>query len=636
MLAARRAPLDRHPRGRRHGARRRRGGPAVRRRLKLPPPVVTATAATAPVRAVRPVPALARARRRRRACCRCGPTSPPTRCPTTIPRRSSGGCGSPIRCAPTACSAAARRRRCASSARSAAAARFRAWEKVLVWSHWVWFLFPHGTVAVPAAAPPRALPARRGADLRDVRPRADRLLGDPDRAALVRRAAGPDGGRPHAGAAAHDGRVRRAVLEVRLGALCTVSSGEIRWPPCRPCTSPHPSWPRTCSPRPAAPPASLGWAYAGTLGIALVYLGEHYVVDLAAGLALAEGVRAARRRRRRLARALSRGRAGARGAGARMSGGPAAPVAAGRTPEPPEDDDDERPRAPAHAAQRARARRLPARLDRRAVLPAAAARRPRRHVAPDRGRQPVLAAPGAAVHRRDVRRLRGACSAASSCAPGGARIGWRESYQITMAGLAASRMFAAGGAGGLVLHGLGAAARRACASAWSPTRRSRFLILTYFPYAVAVDRLRLRPALRAVPRRGPVRAHRRAGRRSARDRARHRARRSRSCRPTSSAGSSGSAARRRPARAGSRSSSRNAPASASAGMRDALEHLRSRDPALLGAFAVLGASRSSSCGRRSARSATRRRSPCSCRRSSSACSATCCRCRAASAASRAA
>ena len=38
-------------------------------------------------------------------------------------------------------------------------------------------------------------------------------------------------------------------------------------------------------------PGALGWAYAGTLGFALVYLGEHYVVDLVAGLALAEGVR---------------------------------------------------------------------------------------------------------------------------------------------------------------------------------------------------------------------------------------------------------------------------------------------------------------------------------------------------------
>jgi membrane-associated phospholipid phosphatase len=38
---------------------------------------------------------------------------------------------------------------------------------------------------------------------------------------------------------------------------------------------------------------ALGWTYAGTLGFALVYLGEHYVVDLLAGLALAEGVRLA-------------------------------------------------------------------------------------------------------------------------------------------------------------------------------------------------------------------------------------------------------------------------------------------------------------------------------------------------------
>lgn len=36
---------------------------------------------------------------------------------------------------------------------------------------------------------------------------------------------------------------------------------------------------------------AVGWAYAGTLGFALVYLGEHYVVDLLAGLALTEGVR---------------------------------------------------------------------------------------------------------------------------------------------------------------------------------------------------------------------------------------------------------------------------------------------------------------------------------------------------------
>jgi membrane-associated phospholipid phosphatase len=39
-------------------------------------------------------------------------------------------------------------------------------------------------------------------------------------------------------------------------------------------------------------PGTAGWAYALSLGFALVYLGEHYVADLLAGLALAEGVRA--------------------------------------------------------------------------------------------------------------------------------------------------------------------------------------------------------------------------------------------------------------------------------------------------------------------------------------------------------
>ncbi len=38
---------------------------------------------------------------------------------------------------------------------------------------------------------------------------------------------------------------------------------------------------------------AIGWTYAGTLGLALVYLGEHYVIDLLAGLALTESVRAA-------------------------------------------------------------------------------------------------------------------------------------------------------------------------------------------------------------------------------------------------------------------------------------------------------------------------------------------------------
>jgi membrane-associated phospholipid phosphatase len=57
-------------------------------------------------------------------------------------------------------------------------------------------------------------------------------------------------------------------------------------------------------------PGTAGWAYALSLGFALVYLGEHYVVDLMAGLALAEGVRALAPRAERVllpaARAIQR------------------------------------------------------------------------------------------------------------------------------------------------------------------------------------------------------------------------------------------------------------------------------------------------------------------------------------------
>jgi PAP2 superfamily len=51
---------------------------------------------------------------------------------------------------------------------------------------------------------------------------------------------------------------------------------------------------------------ALGWSYAAALGFALVYLGEHYVIDLVAGLALAEGVRRHGHRAAPALRAVSR------------------------------------------------------------------------------------------------------------------------------------------------------------------------------------------------------------------------------------------------------------------------------------------------------------------------------------------
>jgi membrane-associated phospholipid phosphatase len=53
--------------------------------------------------------------------------------------------------------------------------------------------------------------------------------------------------------------------------------------------------------------AVFGWTYAIALGFALVYLGEHYVTDLVAGFALAEGVRLVAPRVAPLARAAADG-----------------------------------------------------------------------------------------------------------------------------------------------------------------------------------------------------------------------------------------------------------------------------------------------------------------------------------------
>jgi membrane-associated phospholipid phosphatase len=50
-----------------------------------------------------------------------------------------------------------------------------------------------------------------------------------------------------------------------------------------------------------------GWAYAAALGFGLVYLGEHYVIDLIAGVALVIAVRKGERYAEPAALALSRG-----------------------------------------------------------------------------------------------------------------------------------------------------------------------------------------------------------------------------------------------------------------------------------------------------------------------------------------
>jgi uncharacterized protein (TIRG00374 family) len=159
------------------------------------------------------------------------------------------------------------------------------------------------------------------------------------------------------------------------------------------------------------------------------------------------------------------------------------------------------------------------------------------------------------------------------------RIGWAASYQITMAGLAASRLFAAGGAGGLVLTAW-ALRRSGMRRRTVADKTISFLVLTYLPYAfavivcgfglhwglfnganpfsltfvpavVAVILLAITLAFAFVPTdlQRRLRALEREGRLA---------------RVTHQLAA--------------------APAATSAGIRDALEHLRSRDPALLGAI----------------------------------------------------
>ena len=163
----------------------------------------------------------------------------------------------------------------------------------------------------------------------------------------------------------------------------------------------------------------------------------------------------------------------------------------------------------------------------------------------------------------------------------GSRLTWRESYQICMAGLAASRLFSAGGAGGLVLTAW-ALRRSGMDPRMVADRTISFLVLQYLIYTVAIIvsgyglayglfpgtspfSLTVVPATLAlvvtllglsvafVPTnferrlRGWANEHGRIGRLAQK--------------------------------------LANVPASASAGMRDALAHIRERDPALLGAVA---------------------------------------------------
>ena len=80
---------------------------------------------------------------------------------------------------------------------------------------------------------------------------------------------------------------------------------------------------------------------------------------------------------------------------------------------------------------------------------------------------------------------------------------WRESYQITMAGLAATRLFSAGGAGGILLT-YWALLKAGMKKAESARRMVAFLVVLYAVYVVAVIVFGVLLRTGALPGDGPV------------------------------------------------------------------------------------------------------------------------------------
>jgi membrane-associated phospholipid phosphatase len=192
-------------------------------------------------------------------------------------------------------------------------AEWSALDKALVWTHWSWFMVPHGSLAYILLRHPERFPRAAalmyslfdlGASIYWVLPTAP-----PWYAALEAEGEGGAGvpwvrpaAPPHPGVA-----TRLAPGDVRAVRRMMVEYGELFW---------QDGWGSLYSmfggnPLAAMPslhfatslmaalllaevgvvPGAVGFAYLIALGFALVYLGEHYVVDLLGGGALAGAVR---------------------------------------------------------------------------------------------------------------------------------------------------------------------------------------------------------------------------------------------------------------------------------------------------------------------------------------------------------
>lgn len=187
--------------------------------------------------------------------------------------------------------------------------RYGLWEKVLVWSHWVWFAVPHTTAAYVLLRHRDQFPQA-----------AARIYATFDLGAVVYWAVptappwyAADTGRIDHGDGPPLRRLMREYGERVFGARWGQLYGTLGGNPLAAMPSLHFGTSVAAAQvlRDIGPVQGvIGWTYASTLGFALVYLGEHYVTDLIAGGALAEGVRRsaprAARPLGRLARLVSR------------------------------------------------------------------------------------------------------------------------------------------------------------------------------------------------------------------------------------------------------------------------------------------------------------------------------------------
>ena len=186
--------------------------------------------------------------------------------------------------------------------------RFRLPEKVLVMAHWAWFFVPHAAVAWTALRRPERFP------------RAAALMYATFDLGAVCYWIVPTAPPWYAAEKGRIGRVgdketqalRRMMLDYgeqfwgnRWGTLYDGLAGNplAAMPSLHFATSVMSA--RLLS-EVGPVEGAVGWVYVATLGFALVYLGEHYVIDLVAGYGLAEGVRRAAPRAAPLAAGLSR------------------------------------------------------------------------------------------------------------------------------------------------------------------------------------------------------------------------------------------------------------------------------------------------------------------------------------------